>query len=673
MAEPTNNATGPNKGLEYQTISAGEGPSIEERLRYDGTATSFHAQILSRLVARRKMSERVMNRRYDAWQRVDEHCRMFIDLNRKAKNADGSTDPDMKEMPWARSIVVPVSYAILQVYLTQLMGIYTRRDPPIEIYGIGPEDVRPAKLMNAVIGYDQVQTNYPLELYTGCQDAMKYGIGGFHDSWEEEFGYKMDKASKEFQPWLKAMGYPISRRMWGKRREYNKVEAWDPYNTFPDPRVSLSNLSRGEFFGHRLWRGYLDICSKSQENGGPYFNTEQVKRLSPRAQAIRTRNRFQQSQMNLTGSLGENDRGFHAIDTMMVNLIPAEWGLGNGTRPELWQFAWVDDQCIIRAHPSEYEHFSYNYSAFESNIDTHVFGNQGSIENIDGLQRFMNWTYNSHLQNQIRHLNNRSIYAPSYVESYDVENPDAAMHIRLTALGEQTIREGRITIDQVYKQLQIADVTMPLVNSVNQMFDFAMRMSGAADQMMGRTTQEKRTLGEVSRVGHEGSMRMSMHASMMDFQGIRPMALRWASNRQQFTDEAQYVRIAGDMAEEFGGERVRVRAEDLAGNFDYLPKTGPEPPDPGQMAQVMFEGLASIMKAPEILALPDRNGKVLDPHEFIKEGLRDKGVKNISDFYKMLGGQPGQQMPGMNVQVRPDEEVARMAERGNIIPFRGAA
>ena len=672
MAEPTKD-TGvgdPNKGLYAGKVEVSDQP-MNIRLKYDGTATSFHSRTLSRLIARRKLSERAMTRRYDAWGRVDDHCRLFIDLNRKAKNADGSTDVDFKEMPWARSVVVPVSYAILQVYLTQLMGIYTKRDPPIEVYGVGPEDVKPAKLMNAVMAYDQVQTNYILELYTALQDAMKYGCGGFHDCWEEEFGYKTERASKWASPILEMLGMPTSRRVWGKRREYNKIEAWDPYNFFPDPRVSMSNIQKGEFWCHRLWRGYLEICAQSEANGGPYFNTSQVKLLSPKPQAVRQRNKFQSSQMNLIGSMDERDRGFHAIDSMLCLLIPEEWQLGDGDRPELWRFAWVDDQCIVRAHRFDYEHGQANYSAFESNIDTHVFGNQGSIENLDGLQRFMNWTWNSHLQNQIRHLNNRLIFDPSLIESFDVENPDAAMHIRLTAVGQSLLREGKVGIQQMYQQLQLTDMTMPLVQSVNQMFDFAMRMSGAADQMMGRQTQEKRTLGEIQRVGHEGSARMSMHASMMDFQGIRPMALRWASNRQQFTDEDQYVRITGDMIEEFGGDRVKVKPGDLYGNYDYLPKTGPEPPDPGEMAQNFIQGLGMLSKSPEILALPDKNGKRLDIHEWIKETVRQMGIKNVSEFYTAIGGQPGQQMPGTNAQVRPDEEVAREVEKGNIVPMEG--
>lgn len=656
----------------YGMAARVEDEDIAQKLKYSAAA-GLHAKVISRLKARRMLSERAMSKRYDSWNKVDESCRLFIDLSRKAKKGDGTTDTLKSEIPWARSIVVPMSYAILQVYLTQLMGIFTRRDPPLEIQGVGMEDVRPAKLMNAVIAHDQVQTNYILQLYTAMQDALKYGLGGFHDCWEEKFGYKQERATGAQAMMLEMMGQPTSQRAWRKLRQYNKIEAWDPFNFYPDPRVSLSNLQDGEFCGHRIWRGYLELLAGSQENGGIYFNIDQIPKNSPRTQNLRSRNRFQASQMNLIGSMDEKDKGFHAIDSYVVSIIPEEWELGDGYRPEKWQFTWVDDQVIIRAHPADYEHGDFNYSAFESNIDTHVFGNQGSIENLDGLQRFMDWSYNSHIQNLIRFINNRMIFDPSLVQAFDVENPDAAMHIRLTPLGQQMLREGRLTLQGMIQQLQLTDVTTPMVQAVNQMFDFAMRMSGAADQMMGATTKDKRTLGEVSRVGHEGSMRMAMHAIMMDVQGMRPTALRWCANRQQYTDEDMFVRIAGDMVAEFGGDRIKVRPGDLQGNFDYVPKTGPEPGDPGEMAGIMFEGLGMIMKSPEILAIPDRNGGYLDPHEFIKEGLRDRKVHNVNDFYRKMGGQPGQQLPAPNVQVVPDEEVQKQAQAGNVVPIRGAA
>lgn len=658
-----------NNEVEHNDRITIQDRDLATRLRYDGTATSLHQKTISRLVARRRLSERAMNRRYDAWNRVDEHCRLYIDLSRQAKNADGTLG-DKKEIPWARSIVVPMSYAILQVFLTQIMGIYTRRDPPLEITGVGPEDVRPAKLMNAVIAYDQVQTNYVLELYTMLQDAMKYGLGGPHDSWEDEYGHKRKVAGGIEAKILKMFGLETSKRVWGLKRQYEKVEAWDPFSFFPDPRISLSKMSKGEFVGHRLYRGYLELLAGSMENGGNYFNISEIPKTSPKTQGLRSRSRFQGSQLNMIGSMDDRDKGFHALDSFQVSIVPEEWELGKGDRPEKWQFTWVDDKVIIRAHPCDFDHDEFSYGGLESNIDTHVFGNQGSIENMDGLQRFMTWYLNSHIQNVIRFLNNRMIYDPFLVESFDVENPDAAMHVRLTAQGSQLVREGRMTIQQMIHQITMTDVTSSMLGDMNVMMDMTMRMSGAADQMMGRTTQDKRTLGEISRVGHEGSARMAMHAMMMDVQAMRPLALRWVSNRQQYTSEEMYVRVGGNLAHEFGGDRVRVRPDDLHGNYDYIPRTGAAPLDPGEMATIMFDGLAMILKQPEILAVPDRDGNVLDPHEFIKEGLRDRGVRNVEDFYRKMGGKPGQTPPGANVEVKSDEEVERMRQAGNVIPIR---
>lgn len=650
---------------------------VEQRLQYrGGTGINLHQKILSRLKARRMLSERSMSKRYNAWNKVDENCRMFIDLSRPVTNGDNSTDSSKLEMPWARSIVVPMSYAILQVYLTQMMGIFTRRDPPLEIQGVGPEDVRPAKLMNAVIAYDQTQTNYILELYTALQDSFKYGMGGFHDCWEEIYGYKTERASGWTEKVLKMLGKPTSRRKWDRIKQYNKVEAFDPFNTWPDPRVSLSNLQNGEFFGHTVWKGYLELLAQSHENGGNYFNIEHVPTVSARQRAMRSRNRFNSSQMQMTGSMDEKDRGFHAVDSFVISIVPSDWELGDGDRPEKWQFTWVDDTVIIRAHPADYDHGQFNYSAMESNIDTHVFGNQGSIENMDGLQRFMNWKFNSLVQNHIRHLNNRMIYASSMVEAFDVENSDAGMHIRLTALGEQAVMSGRVTIPQLIHQLQLTDVMSPLMADINLEMDFMMRMSGAADQMMGRQTKEKRTLGEVQRVGHEGSARMAMHAIMMDVQCLRPLALRWCSNRQQYTDEEQFVRIGGNMVEEFGGERVVIKPGDLFGNYDYVPKTGPEPGDPAEMASKKVEALQMIGGAEGLLAMPDKNGKYLDVHELIKDALRDMGIKNVTDFYRApqqqpgMPGQPGMPQPGQpGMKVVPDDQLAEMKRKGDVMPM----
>ena len=95
----------------------------------------------------------------------------------------------------------------------------------------------------------------------------------------------------------------------------------------------------------------------------------------------------------------------------------------------------------------------------------------------------------------------------------------------------------------------------------------------------------------------------------------------------------------------------------------------------GDRAKTLLAGLEAILKQPELLGMPDKDGNYLDPHEFLKEILRDSDVKDVSTFYRKAAqamaqaGAPGGSAP--NVQVMPDEEIAKQRDAGNIIPMQG--
>jgi len=646
---------------------------IEERLRH---GTSFHAEVLSRLNARQRLAEKNISQRWDDWKRVDEHTSLYIDLARNVRFGDKGTHQTKKEMPWERAIVVPMSYAILQTYLTQLLAIFTKRDPMLEISGTGPEDMRAAKIMQAVIGYDQRQTNFLVQLYTLLQDAVKYGLGSFYDCWTDKYGWKFTK--REANPFQDFLGVPQVERTWDLLKQHNSVEAVDPRLLWVDPRVSISNGQKAEFAGHRMFCAYLDILEGAQKNGGPYFNVEYVSKLGAGGLSRRdTTVARSLKHLQMTGSMDDKDKGFHCKDSMCIRLIPRDWKLGEGERPEIWQFAWVDKTVIIRAHQSEYQHQELPYAGAESNVDTHVIFNPGIIENLDGLQRFMNWFYNSHVSNVMRHLNNSMLYSPTLVEELDILNPTAAGHYRLSALGEKLLQEGRITMDAVIHQLQKVDVTGGMLNEVNLLYDWGMRMTGASDAMQAQVTKDKRTLGEVNQANLGGSARMGFYAQLIDSMAISQMTTRWIANRQQFTDQEQFFRISGEFAREMattGDSRynngfMMVKPDDLAGNFDYVPRSGPTPPDPADSIQAWQMVSEILAKSPMLLQMPDAQGRVPDVQELFKEMARGPlGIRNIDSFYRPLVPPQAAQ-----VQVKPDEEVMREKERGNVIPMRGAA
>lgn len=667
VAGPQDNVTPTPAGSGIREVDK----PIEERMRH---GSSFHAEVLSRLNARQRLAERNVAQRWDDWQRVDENTSLYIDLARNARTASKGTIANKKEMPWERAIVVPASYAILQTYLTHLVSIFTRRDPMIEVSGSGPEDMRSAKIIQALLAYDQDQSNFVVQLYMVIQDAVKYGLGMFYDSWTEKYGWKFTK--RPSNPFADFLGIPQVERKWDVIKQHNSVEAVDPRLAWIDPRVSIANGQKAEFTGHRVFCSYLELLEGAQKNGGPYFNIEYVAKLGAGGLSRRdTTVARSLKHLHMTGSMDDKDKGFHCKDVMSVRLIPRDWKLGDGERPEIWQFCWIDKTVIIRAHQSEYHHQEIPYAGAESNIDTHVIFNPGVIENLDGLQRFMNWMYNSHVANVMRHLNNSMLYAPSLVEELDIVNPNAGGHYRLTGLAEKLLQEGRISMDAVVHQLDKRDVTTQMLGEVGTLYDWAMRMTGASDAMQGRITKDKRTLGEINQASMGGANRMGFYAQLIDSMAIRQVVQRWIANRQQFTEEEQLVRITGDFAREmlttgdprFQNGFMKVTPDDLAGNFDYVPRSGPVPPDPSHTIEAWSAMNEVLTKAPTLFMVPDSMGRVLDMQELFKEFARGPlGIRNIESFYRSLQPQQAQQGP---MAVMPDEQIQQERQAGNIIPI----
>jgi hypothetical protein len=658
--------------LGYDPAAGPEGP-LEQRL---APGSSLHQELVGRLTARLDLSRRHISKRYDDWTRTDEHVRLFLDLSRRARKGDRTADPDKREMPFERSVCIPVTAAILLVRLTQLIAIFTSRSPMIQLEGRAPEDVRPAKLMEALMAYDLTQMRDVLVFWALCQDADKYGLGVLYDTWEEESGYRLMTANVPpvLRPVLKMLGLlPGPQKAWGVLRAYNRWLPVDPFSYWPDPRVPMSQVQRGEFVGHREYQGlmYLKERERQPDGTGLYFNLDELGKLgagggsrvtsgAAAATGDQGRARFAAEHFSLRQSPDEADKGFYAIDHLQVKLIPRAWKLGEQDRPEIWWFTLAEEQLIIRAHGCSYAHGEFTYAAAEAHPDEHALFNPGMEENLDGLQRTIDWLVNSHIENTRKFINDSLLYSPALIEEADLLNPGPAKHIRTTQKADEMILNGQLQLAQCLYQFPFVDVTAPHLKTANVLFDFAQRLASISDPQMSQTTDDKRTLGEVQQVVAASSQRLAMLARLIDCMAIRPLAQRMVTNRQQFTTEPQFVRITGELAQEFGGaERILVAPEDLGGSFDYIAHTGVLPPDPERMAGVWMQLFSALTKAP-LLLQPTPDGKQLDVYEVFNEGARAMGIKDIEKFYKPM-------MPTAPA-VLPDAALAAGVQAGNVVP-----
>jgi hypothetical protein len=687
---PIQSGAGGTAATPDSVITPGADQPIEIRLKPD---TELHRDVLQKLKARVELSYRNMSSRYDDWDRVDERLRLFVDLSRQARKGDKTIDPTKKEMPFARSIVMPLSYANHQTRKTQIFSLYSKRSPFFEVDGVSPEDITPAFVMEGKLDYDMKASNGLLAIYAMVQDADRYGMGVVYDYWDQQQGWIYGPPPiqgpqfAQYPPQITQMmaqAFPIlsqPTQTFGITKEFNRLAPVDPFNVWPDPRVSPSNLQRGEFYGHREYVGFTDLVTRS----GGYFNLEKLKEIArggaggsrdPVSNRSIGNTRFAVEQFALKETGDKDDKGYYAIDHVQVKLIPKDWKLGPEETPRIWQFEMADERIVVRAKPVDNAHGQFSYSCAEMSPDPHVITNPGPIELLDGYQRTGDWLINSHIDNVRRVINDAMIFSARFIEKDDLLNPGSGRWIRLTAEGEDLVKAG-VPIGSFYQQLAVSDITAGHANIYQMLYDAAQRVTATNDPMQGQMMAQDRTLGEIKAVISGSSQILSIAAQMMDATGITPTAYRMISNAQQYTTLEQYIKINGDLMRELDGNmpgmtqgRVQVNKSQLQGNFDYVPHSSMMPSDPGRNPQFWQQALQAFGQFP-MLMQPNAEGKVPDISAIFGEGVRQMGIRNLDQFYR-LAAPPPSLMPGAppppGISVQPDQQVQQQVQAGNYVP-----
>lgn len=637
--------------------------TVEERPLWQrlGPDSDLHRDILGRLTRRREAGRQHREQRFDDWNQVDEQLRMVIDLRRSAKLADKTEDPTTKEMPFGRAIAMPTSYAMLYVRAMLETQILTARDP--QVAPGGPEDVKGARLIEVGLAYDLDQSNHLLNVFQGCFDAERYGTTVWYDSWFEERGIvrerpisRLDpKVAAMLSPWQLALArQPVER--YGIRRQFNLVDVLDPFMMLADPRVPIGVHQSGEFFGHDAYRAFLSLWAARREAGGPYFNLDAVRQGAPRTDEATGRQTTGSFDTGAAVDSDSRDPGFLQTSHMGVRLVPRWWKLGESEDPELWWFTWSGgDQggrdVIVRAHPTAYEHGQFNYGIGQVHPDRHAAWTPGSGELLDGISRMINWSVNAYIMNVMVSLYQMILADPLLVKVHQLKKPGPGRVVEVTPEGHKLIRMGH-PIGSFLQQIQVMNVSQGHMGLAESLYGFGQRMMAATDTMQGMLTPDKRTLGEVQAALGQASQRVLMVARLMDAQLLKGLFGRMISNLQQFSDQARWVRVAGDMAKQFGSEHVFLRPEDLWGQYDYRAITATMPGDPARMATTWM-GLLKVAGSVPGLMTPGPDGRQLNPRAVVEEIARSMGITYLDQLF---------------IKVVPDEEIAKGVQAGNMLP-----
>jgi hypothetical protein len=343
---------------------------------------------------------------------------------------------------------------------------------------------------------------------------------------------------------------------------------------------------------------------------------------------------------------------------MVVECIPSDWKLAQSDQPEKYVFTWVEDQKIVRAHELKNWHQEFPYSGVETDPDIHASVSPGQGELIEGLQRVINWLYNSHIENITTVLNNRWVYSPRFINQVDLDYGGPGENVRLTNDAVEMLMSGEIqNVQQFLYQMPMTDVTGPhYIPAMEKTYSFLQLLTGANDPMTGIPTPTERSATEIQTITAKASDRIAIMTRLMDENGIQPMVNRAISNRQQLTRIERYYRIVGDFAKKLGMDSVFLSLMDIQGQFDYEPISGILPEDPGRSATTWINLLSGAGQIPQ-LQQPGPDGMMLDFREIFKTIADKMGITDIDRYM-------------MQVQVQPDQQVQDQAQQGNIVPIQ---
>ncbi len=619
--------------------------------------TTAHNALRDLVVHKLHQSERLMQGRVKRWRESERSYRLFVDPN-ELQGQNAQTEEQALLYPYPHSVVIPMSYAITQTLISFFIGLFSSQYPYFRIGNRTPESAGGAKAQQLLISYQLDYWGYVRLLHQLFLDGMRYGLGVVKTCWREDTRMQTVRSSVSVDVGGQVLSIPIREKREVVEYVGNYNEVIDPYGFHPDLSHPLGMFQDGSYCGESVTRSYFELLNRERQ--GIYANVREIPKytmesIKSAGSGSTTFNGSDRERIIGTNTyfgevVREDSPGIVLVETMLMDLIPSEHGLGSGDMPERWLVTIANRSVVIRAEEYPYSHQEYYYSVLETSPDVHSFLNPGVIEIMEPLAQHVSWLYNSHVENVRASLNNQLIVDPDRVNIEDILSPSAGKVIRLKQAYFGTGVDGAV------KQLDVRDITGRNVETAQMLIGFMERLSAANDNIQGQRDDQRRTATENAMVNNMSTSRLRMAGRVYADSCFRPMARQMVQNNMEFMTSPQYLRIAGSLEQEYqaigrsvqGG--VMVSPEDIQGMFDYPITDATSPLDPIGFARVWMQVMDMSMKHPLI-------AQQVDHLALFKEVVGSMGVNDISRFLV----QP-------NVQVMPDQQLQQQVQSGNLVP-----
>lgn len=616
---------------------------LRDRLRF---GSQLHQFVLDACIRRKRFSEEKMMQRYNKWRQDDDAMLSYIpekDADARRRGLRESGEPQFT------TLYIPYDYAVLMAAHTYWTSVFLSRNPILQYQGQSDTAQSAELAVESLVNY-QMQTgrNVP-QLYVWLLDVGKYGVAILGEHWDNE----KIIVNRETEVPETFMGVDLGTTKREMRRvvvpgyQGNRLYNVRPYDFYPDPRVTMANIQKGEFCGRYQPIGWNEILKGSADNR--FFNVDALR--SSRYASQTNLQRTESPRVLLPNQPGETsyleamDMGSMGCLEMYVELVPRDWGLDDSTFPEKWVFTIINEQVIVAAQPLGLFHNKFPFNIIEFEPDGYAIFKRSLLEVVKPMNDVLTWLINTHFYNTRKSLNDMWIVDPSKIVMKDLLDPKPGKIIRLKEeLYGQDVRTAAY-------QFPVQNVTQGHMADAQIVQQMIQRVSGVSDNIMGMLNPGGRRTATESRISSTfGVNRLKTTAEYFSCTGFSDLGMLTLQQTQQLYDTARKVRIAGDAWSNPGAEQhLVVSPSDIQGFFDFVPVDGTLPIDRFALINMWTQLLGQMAQAPQVMAQYDL-GKIFG--WMAQMG----GLKNVQRF---------------RIQATDPVALQQQAQAGNVVPMGG--
>lgn len=452
--------------------------------------------------------------------------------NKKAKTANRQGDTSRYQ-----NMVVPVVMPQVETAVTYQASVFLTGDP---IFGVtaGPEFITEALQMQSILEEQSIRGGWARNIMMFFRDGFKYNYSLLEADWGEEVSYSVET---NLAVNLKD-GTP-KKVLWSG----NKIERWDPYNSFIDPRVPPTEVYKhGEFAGRtqfmtriRLKAFISELPDKIISSIVPAFESGlggsagakdasamnyYRPDINPRVSG--SEDRFGGTNwLSWVGIDNNQDRRIkykdgYEVTTLYCRVLPSEFGLRtpNSNTPQIYKLILVNHEHIIYCEQQTNAHNYIPVFVGQPLEDGLEYQTKSLADNAEGFQQLATSFMTAILESRRRAISDRTIFDPSRILAAHINsaNPSAKIPVRPSAYGKNVA-------DAVYAFPYREDQATVDMSQISAILGMSNQLTGQNQASQGQFVKGNKTLSEFESVMANANGRDQMVSILLEHQCFVPI------------------------------------------------------------------------------------------------------------------------------------------------------